>query len=234
MIRSPRVVSAVVFLSLLAAAPAKLEPKLKPDAPEAVRAFWEKRGEYKAAHIVALTERLKELRKKMAKAGSGKNPRARTRDEADFGGYGFRETKAEVGAEIRQTTADIAAVKAARYVIPYLTATKSGMVGKVIKIEIDQIVDGQNALVTIQMPEKPDNARYLTLEKEDVWLSGINTEGLSDAKMIEGKGLTVYVAGSKQYPTALGSTRTVPHLVVFEMGDFLDAPPTTKAVAKAK
>jgi hypothetical protein len=98
--------------------------------------------------------------------------------------------------------------------VPFLRRPLS--TGKIGRFEnpvfiIQQIVDEDNMLVRIGVGNQ--NGGF-TLN-EDIWLQGIPTTDLADGKAFE-EDRVYRVVGNRQYDTALGATKTVMHVEVFD------------------
>lgn len=90
--------------------------------------------------------------------------------------------------------------------------------------DVIQIIDDYNMLVAEWIPNK-DPLRTISSPTgrrgQTIWVEGISTEGLTDKSHPKLEGV-LYVAGTKDYVTILGSKKTVLHVKPFKWSEVFE------------
>ncbi len=90
---------------------------------------------------------------------------------------------------------------------------QAGYAGSVDGFKIKQVIDSHNVIVEV----KNINMQFAT----DFWLSGVNTEGLTDDSYVSDR-LDFYQSGTQSYTTAIGASRTIAKLSRLNWDDFIE------------
>jgi hypothetical protein len=197
-------------------ATAKAAPvRLRDDAPAALKQLWPNREKIRAEKVKAALVTLKNHKDRLWRIRRGTvNGRP---DMSEGSGtsekftFASRESQNAAVARHDRLVADAEAKLERLKKVPFdppligdVGGLKAGAIGYVHLRKVNQVIDAENVIVTAT----PFSSNGGVGERQDVWISGVKTQGMVDDQL-SGEEIAIHVVGTKTYGTAAGSQRTI-------------------------
>jgi hypothetical protein len=210
----------LLSVSLLAAAPAaKPKPrKLKPDAPEAVRVWWDAQPKLRETKKKQLRETMKQLQAETAAIR-----RAHVRQGPDLVVTRNGDKEYIFGSSASKKAALDKRLKEAREAKELLDGMENRVVYTEPEFKDDIKVGLISTLHSFRMKQVSDETNAIISVKDvDIWFKGLPTKNFADdTNYTLDEPIPYFITGTKSYATVTGAKRTILLAEPFKIEDYL-------------